>query len=89
MAVVMLWGFLWALSRASMADTYAVFMSAPLLVVLVASLMLGERVDQHRWAAILVGLLGVIVMLRPTVSGVVSLAGLATLVATYEYTAMV
>jgi len=33
LAVVMMWGFVWALARASMADTYAVFMCAPLLVV--------------------------------------------------------
>ena len=43
LAVAMIWGFLWALARASMADTYAVFMCAPLLVVLTSALLLGER----------------------------------------------
>ena len=85
LAIVMMWGFLWALSRASMADTYAVFMSAPLLVVLAASVILGERVDRQLWFAILAGLAGVIVMLRPSVAGLVSFAGLAALLSALAY----
>ncbi len=89
LAIVMMWGFLWALSRASMADTYAIFMSAPLLVVLAASVMLREKVDRHIWFAILAGLAGVIVMLKPTVSGIASLAGVATLLAALAYAVIV
>ena len=89
LAVVMMWGFVWALAHASMADTYAVFMCAPLLVVLAASIMLGEKVDRHLWFAILAGLAGVYVMLEPSLSGLVSLAGLATLVAALAYAVQV
>ena len=89
LAIVMLWGFLWALSRASMADTYAVFMCAPLLVVLAASVMLGEKVDRHLWFAILAGLAGVFVMLKPSISGFASLAGLATLLSAFAYAVVV
>jgi drug/metabolite transporter (DMT)-like permease len=89
LAVVMLWGFLWALSRASMADTYAVFMSAPLLVVLAASVILREKVDRHIWFAILAGLAGVVVMLKPAVAGIASLAGLVTLLAALAYAVIV
>ncbi|MGH8135899.1 MAG: DMT family transporter [Steroidobacteraceae bacterium] len=89
LAVVMMWGFLWALSRASMADTYAIFMSAPLLVVLAASVMLHERVDRHVWFAIVAGLAGVFVMLKPTVAGIASLAGLATLLSALAYSVIV
>ena len=89
LAVVMMWGFLWALAHASMADTYAVFMSAPLLVVLAASVMLGEKVDRHLWFAIVVGFAGVIVMLKPSLSGFVSLAGLATLLSALAYAVVV
>lgn len=88
-AVLMLWGFLWALARASMADTYAIFMSAPLLVVLAASLMLGEKVDRHLWFAIIVGLGGVLVMLKPSAAGFVSLAGLAALGSALAYALVV
>ena len=88
-AVLMMWGFLWALARASLADTYAIFMSAPLLVVLAASVLLGEKVDRHLWLAIVVGLVGVIVMLRPSTSGIVSLAGLAALASALAYALVV
>jgi drug/metabolite transporter (DMT)-like permease len=78
-SIVMLWCFIWALSRMSMANTYAITLSAPLLVVPFAALFLGERTDWHVRAAILAGLTGVLVMLKPTSSGLVSLAGLAAL----------
>lgn len=89
LAIVMMWGFLWALSRASMADTYAVFMCAPLLVVLAASVLLREKVDRQLWFAILTGLAGVFVMLRPSVAGFASLAGLATLLSALAYAVVV
>jgi len=89
LAVLMLWGFLWALARASMADTYAVFMCAPLLVVLVASLLLGEKAGLRHWLAILAGLGGVFVMLRPSLEGFTSLAGLATLGSALAYAIVV
>jgi drug/metabolite transporter (DMT)-like permease len=88
-AVLMMWGFLWALSRASMADTYAIFMSAPLLVVLAAAILLGEKVNGHVWLAIAAGLAGVFVMLKPTVEGIVSLAGLVTFGAALGYALVV
>jgi drug/metabolite transporter (DMT)-like permease len=79
LSIAMLWSFVWALSRMSMANTYAITLSAPLLVVPFAALFLGEKTDGHVWAAILAGLAGVLVMLKPTTSGFVSLAGLAAL----------
>jgi drug/metabolite transporter (DMT)-like permease len=88
-AVMMLWGFLWALARASLADTYAVYMCAPLLVVLAGSLMLGERIARHVWIAIFTGLAGVFVMLRPSVEGFASLAGLAALGSALAYAIVV
>ncbi|MGQ0385012.1 MAG: DMT family transporter [Gammaproteobacteria bacterium] len=89
LAVLMLWGFLWALARASLAETYAVFMSAPLLVVLAAAVLLGEKVNRHVWLAIAAGLVGVVVMLKPTVEGIVSLAGLATVGSALAYAVVV
>ena len=61
----------------SLANTYAITLSAPLLVVPCAKLLLGERADRHVWAVILAGLGGVLVALNPTATGFVSLAGLA------------
>ena len=88
-AILMLWGFLWALARASLTDTYAIYMSAPLLVVLAASLLLGETINRHVWLAIFTGLAGVYVMLKPSVEGFVSLAGLAALGSALAYAVVV
>jgi drug/metabolite transporter (DMT)-like permease len=77
LSVAMLWSFVWALSRMSMANTYAITLSAPLLVVPFAALFLGEKTDGHVWTAILAGLAGVLVILKPTASGFASVAGLA------------
>ena len=79
LSIAMLWSFVWALSRMSLANTYAITLSAPLLVVPFAALFLGEKTDGHLWAAILAGLVGVMVILRPTAAGFASLAGLAAL----------
>ncbi|MBM4218834.1 MAG: DMT family transporter [Gammaproteobacteria bacterium] len=89
LGVFMFWTFLYALSRASMTETYAVFMSAPLLVVLCATFLLGERPARHVWVAILVGLAGVLVMLRPDASGFVSLASLAAFASALAYAIVV
>jgi drug/metabolite transporter (DMT)-like permease len=89
LSILMLWGFVWALARASLTDTYAVYMSAPLLVVLAASILLGEKTNRHVWAAILVGLAGVWVMLKPSASGLTSLAGLAALASALAYALVV
>lgn len=78
-SIVMLWCFVWALAHMSMANTYAITLSAPLLVVPFAALFLGEKADGHVWAAILAGLAGVLVILRPTAAGFVNPAGLAAL----------
>ena len=47
--------------------------------------LLGEKVGPRRWAAIAIGLLGVLVLLRPTGEGLRSWAALAVLVAALGY----
>lgn len=79
LSILMLWCYIWALSRMSMANTYAITLSAPLLVVPFAAFFLAEKTDGHVWLAILVGLAGVLVILKPTASGFASPAGLAAL----------
>jgi len=79
LSILMLWCFVWALSHMSLANTYSITLSAPLLVVPFAVLFLREKADWHVWAAILAGLAGVLVILKPTASGFASLAGLAAL----------
>ncbi len=78
-SILMLWCFVWALAHLSLANTYAITLSAPLLVVPFAALFLGEKADGHTWFAILAGLAGVLVILKPTAAGFVNLAGIAAL----------
>ncbi len=48
-----------------LADTHAVAASSPLIVVALSAPLLGERVGLDRWAAVVAGFLGVLVILRP------------------------
>ncbi|MCE1237376.1 MAG: DMT family transporter [Hyphomicrobiales bacterium] len=51
--------------RVSLADSLAITYAAPLLTVALAALLLGETVRWHRWSAVAVGFLGVLVVLSP------------------------
>lgn len=55
----------YAFSTLPLAQCYAIFFSMPLLITVMAIPMLGEKVGLHRGAAVLVGLIGVLVVLRP------------------------
>jgi drug/metabolite transporter (DMT)-like permease len=57
--------FFLGLAAMPIADAVALFFIAPLLITALSVPMLGEKVGPRRWAAVGVGLLGVIVMLRP------------------------
>lgn len=59
-----------ALATAPLTLVSAITQAVPLVVTLAAVLVLGERVGPRRWAAVLAGLAGVLLMLRPDTSGV-------------------
>ncbi|MCZ8077803.1 MAG: DMT family transporter [Fuscovulum sp.] len=54
-----------AFSQLPLAQAYAIFFAMPLLITLMAIPMLGERVGLRRGIAVVVGLIGVLVVLRP------------------------
>ena len=83
--VFMLWSFVYALRILSLADAYSILLGAPLLITALSQPLLGERVSASRWCAVAVGLLGVIVMLRPSGENMVTLGGLAALGAAAAY----
>ncbi|HEY2808685.1 MAG TPA: DMT family transporter [Steroidobacteraceae bacterium] len=85
LSVVVLGGFVLAVRELSLANAYAVFLSAPLIVTALSVPMLKERTQTGNWVAIAVGLAGVLIMLRPSVSGLVSLGSLAALVSALAY----
>jgi drug/metabolite transporter (DMT)-like permease len=57
--------FFLGLAAMPIADAVALFFIAPLLITALSVPMLNETVGPRRWAAVGVGLLGVVVMLRP------------------------
>jgi drug/metabolite transporter (DMT)-like permease len=57
--------FFLGLAALQMAEAVALFFVAPLLITALSVPLLGEKVGPRRWAAVGVGLLGVLVMLRP------------------------
>jgi len=61
--------FLIALVRIPFADVSAVMQSLPLAVTFGAAVFLGEPVGWRRWAAILVGFIGVLIIIRPGFTG--------------------
>ena len=58
LAVVVLGGFIYAVRALSLANAYAVFLSAPLIMTALSVPILKERTEPAGWLAITVGLLG-------------------------------
>ncbi|MBT8155235.1 DMT family transporter [Epibacterium ulvae] len=58
-----------ALSLVEISTVAAVFQATPLVITMGAALFLGEQVGWRRWTAIMVGFIGVIMIIRPGVSG--------------------
>lgn len=54
-----------AITLTALSTTSAILQAAPLVVVAGAALIFGEKVSWQRWAAVLVGFAGVMVILRP------------------------
>ena len=48
-----------------LADCVVILFVSPLLVTMLAVPLLGESVDRHRWTAVIVGFIGMMVVMRP------------------------
>lgn len=55
----------WALGHLPMAQAVSLSYSTPLFVTIFAVLWLGETVRARRWAAVIIGFIGVLVIVRP------------------------
>jgi len=62
-------GFVTAIALIPISTASAVLQATPLVVTLGAALFLGERVGWRRWTAILIGFFGVLLIIRPGMSG--------------------
>jgi drug/metabolite transporter (DMT)-like permease len=83
--VGILGGFIYAVRVLSLADAYSIFLAAPLIVSALSVPLLGEHVSFGNWLAILVGLIGVLTMLHPSASNLVTLGALAALLSATGY----
>ena len=83
--VLVLGAFIYAVRLLSLANAYAVFLSAPLMMTALSVPILKERTDRRGWIAICVGLVGVLIMLKPSASGLVSLGSIAALIGAFGY----
>lgn len=55
----------WALQYLQLTVTASIFFTVPILIALISAPLLGEKLDAKRWAAILIGFAGVLVIVRP------------------------
>lgn len=72
------------LSLMPLADAVATAFVSPLLVTLMSAVILREQVGPRRWAAVLVGLVGVLIMTRPG-AGVIQPAAILVLISALCY----
>lgn len=57
--------FIFAFSLMPLADVHAIAAIAPLLVILIAGLYLGEVVDARSWISVALGFVGALIIIRP------------------------
>lgn len=77
---VIIWGY----TLIGLIESHAVFAICPLLIVALSGPVLGERIGWQRWAAVAMGMVGVIVILRPGL-GVFSAAALLPLASAFLF----
>ncbi len=58
--------FFTALKVMPIPDTLGIFFTEPLILTALSTVVLGERVGWHRWAAVLVGFVGALLIIRPS-----------------------
>lgn len=85
LGIMMLASFAFALRYLPLAEAYSIFFVAPLLITALAVWILKEQVDWQRWLAIAVGFGGVLIVLRPTGAGALTIPGLAVLACAVGY----
>jgi drug/metabolite transporter (DMT)-like permease len=83
--ILMLALFAYGVRDLSLAEAYTIFFIGPILITALSVLVLKERVNGARWLAIAIGMAGVLVVLRPSGDGFLTLGGLAILVAAVFY----
>jgi drug/metabolite transporter (DMT)-like permease len=76
--------FFTSLVTISLAESVSIFFIAPLLITALSVLLIGEKVELRCWAAVLAGLAGVLIIMRPGFGGF-NLTSLLPLTAALAY----
>lgn len=84
LAVGAMYGFFYGLSKMPLIDALALGYTAPLMVTALSVPFLGEHVGWRRWAAVIGGFIGTLIILRPG-GGEFSFASIAILFAAFCY----
>jgi len=83
-AGVTFWG---ALMFMPLTDCFVIAFTSPLLVTALSVPILGETVDVHRWGVVTVGLLGVLIVMRPGM-GIVHLVSILPMITALFYASL-
>lgn len=86
LATVTLTLLFYSVSHIPLGDAQALNFANVVFVIPLSALFLGETIGRHRWAAVVLGFIGVLIVLRPT--GEVSLGALAGALSAVTYAAM-
>jgi drug/metabolite transporter (DMT)-like permease len=79
--------FFWAVRYMKLADAMTIYMAAPLFVTAISVFALGEKVGVHRWSAVIVGFVGVLLVLGPG-GGTFGIPGLVAAIGSLCYASM-
>lgn len=82
LAAISVTSFVMALSRIPLSDASAIGFAAPFIVTLLAGILLGEKVEPFRWAAVGICFIATLIIIRPGMGAVDPAAGWALASAT-------
>ena len=82
-----MFAFFYGLAHMPLVDALTLGFTAPLMVTALSVPFLGEHVGWRRWAAVIAGFIGVLIILRPGATEV-SFASIAVLFAAFTYACM-
>jgi drug/metabolite transporter (DMT)-like permease len=77
--VIMLWSFTFGIKNLALTEAYTIYFVSPLFITILSVPFLGEKVKLSHWLSIGIGLVGVVIALRPDGRSFLSLGALAVL----------
>jgi len=76
------YAFMFAFSMGSLTSIYTLSYTSPLFMIILSAIMLKETISWEKWAAVAVGMIGVLIAMRPG-SSVFEMASILVLVGTF------